>query len=170
MNIRLSRTNDLQAIMSIIAYAQRYLASLHIDQWQDGYPTEAQFLKDMQHQESYVVLDDDQKVMATYMFSTRKEPTYDQIEGQWLTSATTTYGVIHRIAVAEHAINKGIAKQILGHCEKELQSQNITAMRIDTHADNKGMQHILKKLGYTYCGIITLTSGALRLAYEKLIA
>lgn len=168
MTIRLSNTNDLEHIMEIIHYAQRYLASLNIDQWQDGYPNEERILQDIENQESYVVLDDDQKIIATYMFSTRQEPTYLQIEGQWLTNDTTVYGVIHRIAVAEHTINKGIAKQILTHCENELKSQEITAMRIDTHMDNKGMQHIVKTLGYSYCGIITLDSGALRLAYEKL--
>jgi ribosomal protein S18 acetylase RimI-like enzyme len=101
------------------------------------------------------------------MFTTSKEPTYDTIDGKWLTDNQTKYGVIHRIAVAENCTNKGVAKFIITHCENKLKQQNISTMRIDTHQDNLGMQHILKSLGYTYCGIITLTSGALRLAFEK---
>ena len=42
-------------------------------------------------------------------------------------------------------------------------------MRIDTHVDNTGMQNLLLKLNYNYCGIIYLENGDLRLAYEKLI-
>lgn len=167
MTIRYTTKNDLPTIMEIIHYAQRYLASLNIDQWQDGYPNEAQFLNDINNSESYVLLDSNDELIATFMFTTSKEPTYDEIEGEWLTDKNTKYGVIHRIAVAENCTNKGIAKFIITHCEEELRQQNITTMRIDTHQDNLGMQHILKSLGYTYCGIITLTSGALRLAFEK---
>ena len=167
MTIRNTTQYDLPAIMDIIHYAQRYLASLNIDQWQDGYPNEAQILNDIFNNESYVLLDEANQIIATFMFTTSKEPTYDSIEGKWLTDKNTTYGVIHRIAVAENCTNKGVAKHIITHCEQQLQLQNFTSMRIDTHKDNLGMQHILKSLGYKYCGIITLTSGALRLAFEK---
>ena len=44
-----------------------------------------------------------------------------------------------------------------------------TNIRIDTHRDNKIMQHNILKHGFTYCGIIYLTSGDERLAYQKLI-
>jgi ribosomal protein S18 acetylase RimI-like enzyme len=167
MTIRYTTSNDIKHIMEIIHYAQRYLANLNIDQCQDGYPNEAQILNDINNSESYVLLNSNDDIIATFMFTTSKEPTYDAIEGQWLTDKNTKYGVIHRIAVAETCTNKGIAKYIITHCEQQLQLQNITSMRIDTHQDNLGMQHILKSLGYTYCGIITLTSGALRLAFEK---
>ena len=38
---------------------------------------------------------------------------------------------------------------------------------IDTHRDNKIMQHNILKHGFTYCGIIYLLSGDERLAYQK---
>jgi hypothetical protein len=41
-------------------------------------------------------------------------------------------------------------------------------MRIDTHEDNMGMQQLLKKLGYSYCGVIFLGNEDKRLAFEKL--
>ena len=34
-----------------------------------------------------------------------------------------------------------------------------TNIRIDTHRDNKIMQHNILKQGFTYCGIIYLQSG-----------
>jgi hypothetical protein len=39
-------------------------------------------------------------------------------------------------------------------------------IRIDTHGDNHIMQHVIKKYGFTYCGIIYLASGDERLAYQ----
>ncbi|MEP0266557.1 GNAT family N-acetyltransferase [Dokdonia sp.] len=154
--------------MDIIHYAQRYLASLNIDQWQDGYPDETQIKKDIENKKSYVVENKEQQIIATFMFTTTGEPTYTTINGKWLTNTNATYGVIHRIAVAENCTNKGMATTIITHCENQLQKQSIASMRIDTHLDNLGMQHILKKINYSYCGIITLTSNAIRLAYEKI--
>jgi len=32
-------------------------------------------------------------------------------------------------------------------------------IRIDTHRDNRIMQHVISKYGFTYCGIIYLANG-----------
>ena len=168
MIVRKSANNDLPSIMKIIHEAQQYLASQNIDQWQDGYPDETMILNDIQNKESFIVLDNEE-IVATYVLSINGDENYDVIEGNWLTDDLTAYGVIHRIAVAKSNTKKGIAKHIILECEKQLKYSGITTMRIDTHKDNKGMQHILKTLGYSYCGIIKLKRGGDRLAFEKLI-
>ncbi len=48
------------------------------------------------------------------------------------------------------------------YCSKEIKH-----LRIDTHQDNKIMQHVILKNGFTYCGIIYTGDGSPRLAYEK---
>ncbi|PKH51314.1 GNAT family N-acetyltransferase [Tenacibaculum sp. Bg11-29] len=169
MKIRLSVISDSESIMKIIKGAQKLLASLNIDQWQDGYPNEVQILNDIKNNESYVILNKEQKIIATFMFTTNKEPNYSIIDGEWLTNNLAKYGVIHRVAVSQKTTNKGIAKHIISYCEASLKKQEIPAMRIDTHNDNLGMQHILNKLSYIYCGIITVTNGDSRLAFEKLL-
>ena len=40
--------------------------------------------------------------------------------------------------------------------------------RADTHADNKIMQHLLEKNGFTRCGVIHVADGSPRFAYQKL--
>ena len=47
----------------------------------------------------------------------------------------------------------------LEHCE---------SLRADTHADNKIMQHLLEKNGFTRCGIIHVADGTPRIAYQRL--
>ena len=47
--------------------------------------------------------------------------------------------------------------------------ENIESLKIDTHEDNLGMQSLIKKLGYQYCGIIYTNYDAKRLAFEKII-
>lgn len=155
--------------MEIIKDAQNYLASLNIDQWQDGYPDTKQIELDIANEDSYLVLDESEKIIGTTVFTFKEEPTYNQIEGEWITAEDSIYGVIHRLAVDDNYRGVGLAKYVFDECEKRVKDNQIKSLRIDTHRGNKGMQYMLKKRGYEYCGVIILDSGAERLAYEKII-
>ena len=167
MDFLLSKKEDLHSIMKIVGDAQSFLSSLGIDQWQDGYPDENVILADISNNESYIVKDSEGNTMGIAMFSTKLEPTYTFIEGNWLTDEKAKYGVIHRMAVSTCGRGKGVAKFVFNTCEQILKENNITSMRIDTHEDNKTMQGLLEKLEYVYCGIIYLENGDKRLAFEK---
>ena len=169
MKLAPSSIQNIPTIMKIIGDAQRYLASLNIDQWQDGYPDEAQIRLDINNEDSYVVINDTKIIIGTTVYTTKTEPTYAQIEGEWLTENNSKYGVIHRLAVDNDYRKVGLAKFLFQFCEDDLRKKGIKSMRIDTHRDNNGMQGLLYKLGYQYCGIIILESGAERLAYEKIL-
>ena len=89
------------------------------------------------------------------------DPTYAAIEdGQWLDD-TLPYGTVHRLASAGK--HKGVGKAVLDWSMEHCQS-----LRADTHADNKIMQHLLEKNGFTRCGIIHVADGSPRFAYQKL--
>ena len=164
-----TKRKDLEPIMKIIGEAQVFLASHNIDQWQNGYPNEEAILRDITNNVSYIITSKDSILIGTAMFSTKKEPTYKSIEGEWITKSDSKYGVIHRMAVTNEFRKKGIAKFIFEQCEQLLLQNNIESMRIDTHEDNLAMQGLLNKLKYLYCGVIYLENGDKRLAYEKLI-
>ena len=168
MKLTPAKNENLPFIMGVVKDAQVYLASLNIDQWQDGYPNEAAILKDIANQESFVVHSESNEITATAMFTTKSEPTYAIIDGAWLTNENGMYGVIHRMAVVNQYRKQGIAKFIFSECEQKLKDTDLASMRIDTHEDNKGMQQLLKKLGYSYFGVIFLGNGDKRLAFEKL--
>jgi N-acetylglutamate synthase-like GNAT family acetyltransferase len=170
MKLIKATTHDLPVIMEIIGHAQNYLASLNIDQWQNGYPNPNAIIKDINNNESYLVQNHTKEVLATAMFSTQNEPTYNTIIGEWLTSQKATYGVIHRMAVHNKYRGSGAAQFIFQECEAYLKQQTIASMRVDTHQDNKGMQQLLNKMGYSYCGIIYLADGNKRLAFEKILS
>lgn len=167
MKMRKSTHNDIDGIMRIIRDAQELLASQGSDQWQDGYPDVARIKLDIDHNESYVVEDHSGDLMATTMFTFNGEPTYEKIDGAWLTTGKVKYGVIHRLAVSAAHRQKGLAKFVLRQCEELLIDSKFDSLRIDTHRKNEGMQRMLKNAGYLYCGIIYLQSGGERLAFEK---
>ena len=161
---RRTTEQDLPFIMDIIREVQENFRIAGIDQWQDGYPDEASFREDMQHGDSYVLLDGE-TVVATAMITFRGEPTYNQIEGAWLTNEP--YAVIHRIAVSPSLRGKRLAERFFEEMILMCKEKEITRLRIDTHQENKAMQRLILRLNYTYCGIIYVRGGAPRLAYER---
>ncbi|MCL7754166.1 GNAT family N-acetyltransferase [Polaribacter sp. Z022] len=171
MKIRLSTFDDIPQIEIIINDAKTYLASLNIDQWQNGYPNAEQVENDIKKGESYVVVNDENKVIATSMFTLRKEPTYKEIfDGKWLVSEDEIYGVIHRMAIKKEFRKLGLATFLFDEFHQQLKDKNIQSLKIDTHEDNLGMQSLIKKLGYKYCGIIYTSYNAKRLAFEKVVS
>ena len=162
--IRKSELSDVSAIMELIADAQRFLRSCGVDQWQDGYPTAQIIEQDIALGQSYICIEQGQ-VVATAVISAAGEPTYRTIEGSWLNE--NGYVVVHRLAVSASATRRGLAREMMCCAEQFAHSLGLSDIRVDTHADNMVMQHLLERLDYQLCGQITLQSQAKRLAYHK---
>ena len=128
------------------------------------YPTAEIILADVARGESFVMIED-KSVVATAVISFAGEPTYTTIEGEW--KNCNPYAVIHRLAVRNSARGKGYAKAIFDYAERLCTERGVSDIRVDTHADNRIMQRLLDGLGYSYCGVITLLSGAKRIALQK---
>ena len=95
-----------------------------------------------------------------FAFFLGEDPTYLYIKnGNWISDEP--YGTIHRIA-SDGAVS-GVVKMAVDY------SKNIISnIRIDTHENNKTMQHILAELGFSKCGIIYIEDGTSRIAYQLL--
>ena len=128
------------------------------EQWGNSHPARELIEIDIRQRKLYVCIDD-QKIVGVFYFAIEDDVTYRVIEdGAWLNDEP--YGVVHRIASAEGG--KGAATFCLNWAFK--QAGNI---RIDTHEDNQPMRGLLSKLGFVYCGIIRIASGAPRMAFQK---
>ena len=161
--IREARLTDMDEIMLVMDAAKgimRQSGKMH--QWGEGYPSEAVITADMEKKGGFVVVNDGM-VVGYFAFLQSPEPTYARIyEGKWIDDVQP-YHVVHRIASYPDA--HGIFSSIMDFCLSH--DRNI---RIDTHRDNKIMQHNILKHGFTYCGIIYLLSGDERLAYQKMVS
>jgi hypothetical protein len=159
--ITLSTKADIPALLSLADDARRTMReSGNLHQWSDGYPSADIFLQDIQRGVSYIVRDDG-IATGTFAFIPSPEPTYQKIyQGTWIND-THPYHVIHRIAASRSS--HGIFASMLQFCLSH--TNNI---RIDTHRDNTIMQHLLIKNNFQYCGIIYLSNGDERLAYQRI--
>lgn len=159
MIIRQTKMEELNTVMEIYAIARGFMADTgNPIQWGDGYPREEMVRNDIEQGISYVAEVDGQ-IEAVFMYMFGDDPVYRVIEnGNWLNDAP--YGVIHRVASRGNV--KGIgAKCILWGVD---QCKNL---KIDTHDDNKVMQHVLEKIGFTRCGRIYVEDGSPRVAFQK---
>lgn len=160
--IRETKRTDIQYIMQVMEAAKGIMRqSGNMHQWGDGYPSEDVIAADMEKHGSFVI-DDEGKVVGYFAFLPSPDSTYYNIyNGEWLDD-TQTYHVVHRIASTPQA--HGIFSSIIDFC-----TAHETNLRVDTHRDNKIMQHNLLKHGFTYCGIIYLANGDERLAYQRIV-
>ena len=162
MTIREAKPADIAEIMLVMEAAKGIMrASGNMHQWADGYPSETVITADMEKKGGFVI-EYANKIVGYFAFLASPEPTYAQIyEGQWVDDVQS-YHVVHRIA--SYPDVHGIFSAIMDFC-----FSRDTNIRIDTHRDNKIMQHNLLKHDFTYCGIIYLLSGDERLAYQRII-
>lgn len=162
MTIREAKPADIADIMLVMEAAKGIMrASGNMHQWADGYPSEDAITADMEKKGGFVI-EDANKVVGYFAFLASPEPTYSKIyKGRWVDDVQS-YHVVHRIA--SYPDVHGIFSAIMDFC-----FTRDTNIRIDTHRDNKIMQHNLLKHDFTYCGIIYLLSGDERLAYQRII-
>lgn len=169
MDIRLTTENDIDSLLLIFDEARKTIATLGIDQWQNGYPSRSVIERDVRDKISYCVTIDG-KPIATFAMLTDGEKTYDKIyDGKWLSADREPYVAIHRVAILVSKRGSGVSREIIKYAEDYAKSFGRNSLKIDTHHGNAPMRKMLEKNGFSACGTIFLDSGERRIAYEKLI-
>jgi N-acetylglutamate synthase-like GNAT family acetyltransferase len=163
---RKAESTDIDRIWEIILQAKAQMHRMNSRQWQDGYPAVENIAGDIENGCGYVLCDAVSGVIAYAAVLFDGEPAYNAINGKWLTDAE--YVVVHRLAVADEAKNRGIATLFMQKVEELSRQREIHSFRVDTNFDNLYMQKILFTLDFTYCGEIMYDKNK-RQAYEKRI-
>lgn len=160
MNLRKAQAGDIPAILTVMEAARGIMrASGNPFQWPEGYPSSEKIAEDLAAGVGYVLEEDG--IVGYFACIPGPDPTYTVIEeGAWLDDEAPYY-VIHRIASQPQT--HGVFAAMLAFAGRL--SGNL---RIDTHRDNRIMQHLLQKHGFSYCGIIHLLNGEPRLAYQRI--
>ena len=155
--IRPATWADMEEILEIYAHARRFMAENgNPTQWGQHHPSREMLEEDIILSRLYVV-EGAERLCGVFMFVVGNDPTYAHIEGSW--RSHSPYGVIHRIA----GVGGGVFAAALEYC-----SGIIGHLRIDTHADNKPMQHVVEKAGFSKRGIIYVEDGTPRIAYDRI--
>ena len=159
--IRPTEEADLPRVMVMYAIDRSYMRQTgNASQWGTDYPPESLIREEIAAGHSFGCENDAGKPVGTFCFIIGEDPTYHEIfGGEWLDEGEE-YGTVHRIASSGE--EKGVGDACIRWCLAR--HPNI---RVDTHRDNRAMQHIIEKLGFSYRGIIHVEDGSERLAYQK---
>lgn len=159
MDIRKAEEKDLGILMEIYAHARAFMRKTgNPGQWKDSYPAEALIREEIRRSVCYVCVQENE-IEGVFSYLPGPDSTYQRIDGgKWLNEEP--YGVIHRLAGRGRV--RGVAD-----CCLEWAVARCGNLRIDTHRDNRVMQHILGKNGFVSCGTIYVADGSPRIAYQK---
>lgn len=157
LKIRLATQADLPAFARVYDAAKAFMrAAGNPNQWSDHYPDPETLRQDIAAGQLYAVTEKD-AVCGVFALIPGDEPSYAVIDGAWPNALP--YATIHRIA------SDGTVHGVFSACV-EYAKTRYTALRMDTHADNKPMQHVAQKHGFQYCGVVQLQGRGFRLAYQ----
>lgn len=165
LTFRQAQPQDADAIWAILQQAINRRKHDGSTQWQSGYPNLTTVQTDIEKGYCFVLIQENE-IIASAALIFNDEPTYDAIEGAWLTLGD--FFVVHRIAVSDKVAGKGIATKFFHYFEEHAKENQVYSIKVDTNFDNHAMLRILEKLGYTYCGEIQVYDGA-RKAFEKVL-
>ena len=155
--IRLATNADLPRIFEVYAVARQLMReSGNPTQWGDTFPPHDLLRSDIPKKQLYVV-ERDGVIHAAFALVFGVDPSYGSIEGAWRSDAP--YATIHRLGSDGTG---GIFAEVIAFCR-----QQSPYLRIDTHHDNRVMQHIVAQHGFRESGVVYMfDDGTPRIAYE----
>ena len=165
--LRHTKAGEEQIAMDIINQAKAFLKEQGIDQWQTGYPNMEAILGDIEKERGYFFLEND-VIFGYACIDYEGEPAYNELKGSWLSPMDADYVVVHRMAFAKENRGKGLADEAFRLVAEQAKSKGIENFRVDTDEANKIMQSVLKRNGFTYCGVIWFDNSE-KIAFEKKI-
>ena len=163
---------DMDALLDILEQAKAYLRESGVDQWQEGYPNREALLADMEAGRGWI-FECEGRPAGYECISMSPEECYRDIDGAWLTEGEN-YAVIHRAMAAADFRHTKLASEMFSLAEDLAAGMGRQSVRVDTHRDNMAMNRLCEKLGYTFCGVVDLSSvdpahDSKRNGYEKII-
>jgi ribosomal protein S18 acetylase RimI-like enzyme len=164
MQIRLATKDDLPSLMALVRRVVPLMRATGNLQWDETYPNEAVFQRDIDLNQLWVALVDG-NIAGVAAVTMDQEPDYTQVG--WNIEEPAI--VVHRLAVDPVFRGQGAAGALMQKAEEVAVERGITVLRVDTNTQNEATQRLFPKLGYVLAGEIGLEfrPGLRFLCYEK---
>jgi len=164
MLTRLATHEDLPALMALLRRVVPLMIASGNLQWDESYPNETVFLRDIGLQQLWVA-QADTGIAGVAAITTDQEPDYTQVGWDIEEPAI----VVHRLAVDPSFQGAGVASALMQKAEEVAAERGITILRVDTNTQNQATQRLFPKLGYQLAGEIGLKfrPGLRFFCYEK---
>lgn len=148
--IRRAKLSEIPDILQLAKACAIAMQQKGIYQWNEHYPSQKAFEKDIANKELYV-LEMGVKIIGIVVVSTYMDEEYVPIK--WLTPNKNNI-YIHRLAVDPKQQGKGYAQKLMDFAEAYAQENNFVSVRLDTFSQNKRNQKFYETRGYQRLGDI----------------
>lgn len=145
-----AKISEIPEIILLTKQCAAAMISKGIYQWNEHYPSQQAFEKDVERKELYVYKIDDE-IIGTVVISTFMDEEYIPIN--WL-SPNENNLYIHRLAVHPSFQGQGYAVQLMDFAEAFAKAHNAPSIRLDTFSQNKRNQLFYEQRGYERLGNI----------------
>jgi ribosomal protein S18 acetylase RimI-like enzyme len=148
--IRKASVKDIDNILEITKACATHMISINIYQWNAYYPNKQAFLKDIKHDDLYI-LEVENQIKGCIAISSFMDEEYIPIP--WLTANQDNI-YIHRLAVHPEHQGQGYAQKLMTFAEKLAKENNFKSIRLDTFSQNQRNQNFYECRGYKKLGDI----------------
>ena len=148
LQYRKAALSDLEEVYDLVAQAIDTMITNNILQWDELYPTKEDFRKDIDNNQLYVGITDEQ-IAVVYTLNQECDAEYQN--GRWK-YPDVPYYVVHRLCVHPDFQHRGIAKHTLLQIEAELLKKGIRAVRLDVFSNNPFSLRLYDSLQYSRVG------------------
>ena len=157
--------DDLSEIVEIYEKAIKHMNECNINQWDEVYPNENIFFKDILKKQLYVGRMDEE-IVSVFCVNTEYNESYDTVEWQY---PELKYKVIHRFCVKPEYQNQGIGYATMQVIDERLKAKGVQAVRMDYFSENPYAQKLLQKVGFDVVGEATWRKGLFYILEKKLV-
>lgn len=163
--IRKANPADIKGIMEIIKETIVQMHSYGNTQWDENYPQEKDFLKDIQKGDLYIC--EQEGNLAGFICINKIEPA-EYIDLPWSLQETSL--VVHRMAVNPIFRKRGIGTELMQFTDELALINNIRYLKTDTYSINTKMNAMFIKCGYKLVGEMSFLSKEKPFyCYEKIL-
>lgn len=149
---------QIQQVDEIFALSQAcglHLRENGIDQWDENYPDRNRIQKDIESNQLFCHIDDENRINGIVVLNEEQDPEYAGID--WLTDDLSRSLVVHRLAVLPTFQGQGIATKLMDFAEEFGRENMYASIRLDTYSQNAHNQRFYEKRGYTNLGPVYLS-------------
>lgn len=148
--IRKATKEDIHGILQITKACAVHMIKNNIYQWNEFYPNENAFLKDIERNELYV-LENQNLLIGSITISKFMDEEYLPVS--WLTPNENNM-YIHRLAVLPEQQSHGYAQKMMTFAESQALKNKNPSVRLDTFSKNQRNQKFYELRGYKRLGDI----------------
>ncbi|MGJ5711966.1 GNAT family N-acetyltransferase [Staphylococcus auricularis] len=144
--IRKATFQDLDSVLDLVEEAKAKMRDNNNTQWDDDYPLDTHFKKDIET-DTLFVIDDDGEIYGFIVIDQQQADWYDKLD--WPIDREGAF-VIHRLASSSDY--KGGATELFNFAIDHALEHQIHVILTDTFALNKPAQGLFEKFGFTKVG------------------